>query len=152
MSRAYSQFYTFKRKVQEPLTFAKAIQESTVRQRMQANWNIFYDYPGFSMYSKQVEAFQQAFGRERVLVLLFEDIHTDTPAVCRSIFSFLGVDPDFIVDDRLKHNSIAGEPSLKWIVAGLVSKNRYKRMISALLPKKLRMILLYIIIKTIIEA
>ena len=151
VSRAYSQFYTFKRKVQEPLAFTQAIQESTVIQRMQGNWNIFYDYPGFSMYSKQVEAFQQAFGKERVLVLLFEDIHADTAAVCRTIFSFLEIDPDFIVDDRLKHNSITGEPSLKWLVAGLFSRNKYKRMISALIPKQLRMFLLYIIVKPLLK-
>ena len=151
VSRAYSQFYTFKRKVQEPLAFAQAIQEDTVKQRMQDNWNIFYDYPGFGMYSKQVEAFQQAFGKERVLVLLFEDIHADINKVCRTIFSFLGVDANFIADDKLKHNSVTGEPNVKWIVAGLLSKNKFKRKISALIPKKLRMLLLYIIVMPLLK-
>jgi hypothetical protein len=151
VSRAYSQFYTFKRKVQEPLAFAQAIQKDRVKQRMQDNWNIFYDYPGFGMYSKQVEAFQQAFGKERVLVFLYEDIQADIHAVCRSIYSFLGIDPDFVVDDRLKHNSFAGEASIKWIVAGLFSKNKYKRMISALIPKPLRMLLLYIILVPLVK-
>ena len=151
ISRAYSQFNTFKRKVQEPLAFAQAIEKDRVKQRMQDNWNIFYDYPGFGMYSKQVEAFQQAFGKERVLVFLYEDIQADIHAVCSSIYSFLGIDPDFVVDDRLKHNSFAGEPSIKWIVAGLFSKNKYKRMISALIPKPLRMFLLYIILVPLVK-
>ena len=151
VSRAYSQFYTFKRKVQESLAFEQAIREDTVKQRMQENWNIFYDYPGFGMYSEQVAAFQQAFGKERVLVLLYEDIQADINKVCRTILSFLEVDTDFTVDDSFKHNSITGEPSVKWIVAGLFSKNRFKRMISALIPKQLRMILLYIIIKPLLK-
>ena len=151
VSRAYSQFYTFKRKVQEPLAFAQAIQQDTVKQRIQDNWNIFYDYPGFGMYSKQVEAFQQAFGKERVLVFLYEDIQADIHAVCRSIYSFLGIDPDFVVDDRIKHNSVTGEPTVKWLVAGLISKNKFKKMISALIPKQLRMLLLYIIVAPLLK-
>lgn len=151
LSRAYSQFYTFKRKVEEPLTFEEAMQESTVKQRMQDNWNIFYDYLGFGMYSKQVEAFQQAFGKDRVLVLLFEEIQADMQKACRDIYRFLGVDPDFTVDDSLKHNSVTGEPRLKWVVAGLFSKNRLKKMIAALIPKPLRMIIIYIIIVPLLK-
>jgi len=151
VSRAHSQYYTFKRMVHEPLAFEQAIQEGTIKQRMRDNWNIFYDYPGFGMYSKQVEAFQQAFGKERVLVLLYDDIQADIHKVCRDIFLFLEVDPDFIVDARLKLNSIAGEPKAKWIVAGLFSRNRFKRMISALIPKRLRNILIYIIVKPLLK-
>ena len=151
VSRAFSQYYTFKRKVEEPLSFEEAVLESTVKQRMQDNWNIFYDYPGFGLYSKQVEAFQQAFGKERVMVVLYDDIHDDMLAVCRSLFAFLGVDTDFVVDNKAKHNSLAGEPKLKWLVAGLLSKNKFKRMFSSLIPKPLRMIILYIIIKPLLK-
>ncbi|MDH3379333.1 MAG: sulfotransferase [Gammaproteobacteria bacterium] len=151
VSRAYSQFYTFKRKVQEPLAFDQAIQQGTINQRLREKWNIFYDYIGFGMYAKQVEAFQQAFGKERVHVLLYEDIHTDIQKTCRGIYDFLGVDPEIIVDDRHKYNAISGEPKLKWVVAGMFSKNRFKRKISALIPERLRMRIIFIIFKILLK-
>jgi len=151
VSRAYSQYYTFKRKVREPLDFAQATRQCTAQQRLDQNWNIFYDYLGFGMYSKQVEAFQQAFGTDRVLVLLFDDIHADIKKTCRDIFTFLEVDSNFSVDDKVKHNSVSGEPRLKWIVAALFAKNKLKRVIAALIPKKLRMIMLGIIVKPLLK-
>ena len=151
ISRAYSQFFTFKRRVHEPLTFDQAVQKSTINKRLEENWNIFYDYLGFGMYSKQVEAFQQAFGKDRVMVLLFEEIHADIHRVCRDIYNFLGVDPDFTVDDKLKHNSISGEPIVKWIVAALFSQNKYKRKISALIPARLRNIIIHIIVMPLLK-
>lgn len=146
VSRAYSQYYTFKRRVYEPLKFEEAIKESTISKRIQNNWNIFYDYLGFGMYSRQVEAFQNAFGKDRVHVVLFDDIHADIQKACVDIYKFLGVDPDFVVNARLKHNSVSGEPRVKWVVAALFSKNRIKRMVSALLPRLLRTIIINIIV------
>lgn len=151
VSRAYSQYYTFKRKVYEPLKFKQAIEENTISERMQNNWNIFYDYRGFGMYSKQVEAFQKAFGKDRVHVLLFDDIHADAQQACGDIFKFLGVDPEFVVNDQVKINSVAGEPRIKWIVVALFSKNRIKRMISALLPRLLRTIIINVIVVPLLK-
>ena len=151
VGRAYSQYYTFKRKVQEPLAFDQAIQPDTINRRLQENWNIFYDYLGFGMYARQVEAFQQAFGKERVHVLLYEDVQTDVQKTFRTIYDFLEINPDVIVDDRYKINAISGEPRLKWVVAGLFSKNRLKRMISALIPLRLRRIITYFIFKVLLK-
>ena len=151
VSRAFSQYYTFKRKVNETLDFEKAMRESTVKKRMDDNWNIFYDYPGFSMYSSQVKAFQEAFGKERVMVVLYDDIRKDINSVSRSIFSFLGVDPEFAINDNVKYNSITGEPKMKWLVSGLLSKNSAKRVIASVIPKKLRMIILYVMLKPLIK-
>ena len=151
VGRAYSQYYTFKRKVQEPLPFDQAVRPETINQRMQENWNIFYDYLGFGMYARQVEAFQQAFGSERVHVVLYEDIKTDVQKVCRGIYDFLGIAPDFVVDDRYKINAISGEPRLKWMVAAMFSKNRLKKMLASLIPQKLRMIIIYFVFKVLLK-
>ncbi len=151
VGRAHSQYYTFKRKIQEPLAFDQAIQSDTINKRLQENWNVFYDYLGFGMYASQVEAFQQAFGKERVHVLLYEDICSDIQKTCRDIFEFLGIDPDVVVDDRYKINTVTGEPRLKWVVAGLFSKNRFKRAISKIIPQKLRMIISFFIIKVLLK-
>ena len=150
-SRAYSQYYTFKRMVEEPLDFEQAVRPETIEQRMSQQWNIFYDYLGFGMYSKQVEAFQQAFGKDRVLVLLFEDINADIEQTCRRIFRFLGVDPEVVIDTQRKYNSLSGEPKMKWLVAGLVSQNRWKRRIAALIPHKLRKRIVFLVLKKLLR-
>ena len=84
-------------------------------------------------------------------MLLYEDIHTDIQKTCRGIYDFLGVDPEFIVDDRHKHNAISGEPRLKWVVAGLFSKNKFKRKLSALIPERLRMKIVFFIFKILLK-
>lgn len=142
VSRAFSQYYTFKRLVHEPLAFDQAVRQDTIKRRMLDNWNIFYDYTGFGMYSKQVEAFQRAFGKERVLILLYDDIQADMNQVCREIFVFLGLDPEIEIDASVKINSLAGEPRVKWIIAGLFSMNRFKRRISAIIPRRARLMIL----------
>jgi hypothetical protein len=83
--------------------------------------------------------------------VLYDDIREDVQAVCRSIYEFLEVDPDFTINDDVKHNSVAGEPAMKWLVSGLFSKNAFKRKLAALLPKKVRMMILYLIIKPLLK-
>ena len=151
VGRAYSQYYTFKRKAQEPLNFDQAIEPETIEKRLRENWNIFYDYLGFGRYAAQVEAFQQAFGKDRVRGILYEDIQNDLHGTCREIFRFLGIDSTITVDDRHKINAISGEPRVKWVIAGLFSRNRLKRSISALIPKRLRMIIIYFVFKVLLK-
>ena len=98
-----------------------------------------------------IRAFEQAFGKERVLILLYDDIQADIHKVCSDIFTFLEVDPEFPVDASAKINSIAGEPKVKWIVAGLFSKNRFKRMVSALIPKRLRRIVIRLVFNNLLK-
>ena len=53
------------------------------------------NYREMASFSGQIERFFEAFGRERVLVHLFDDFRADTPAVyCRTL-DFLGVDRSF---------------------------------------------------------
>lgn len=151
VSRAYSQYYTFKRKVQEPLEFEQAIAMETIERRLRDNWNIFYDYLGFGMYAAQVRAFQQAFGKARVHVLLYDDVSADAQQACRGIFEFLGVDSGFRIDDRQRVNEIAGEPRAKWFVAGVFSQHRFKRAIAALLPQTLRKLVIRFVLRRLLR-
>jgi hypothetical protein len=131
VSRAFSQYWTFKRYVQEPLSFGEAIEESAITKRLSDNWNIFYDYIGFGRYHEQVKAYLDAFGRDRVLILLYDDIQKDPVGVCRKIFAFIGVDDSFAPDVRVRYNDLTGEPKRKWLLRVLTSKNPVKRAIAA---------------------
>lgn len=46
-------------------------------------------------FSEQVERYLRVFGREQVLILLYDDLARDPAAVFRTTLEFLGVDPDF---------------------------------------------------------
>ena len=145
VSRAFSQYYTFKRVVQEPLSFEEAVQDNTIRRRLNDNWNIFYDYTGFGRYYEQVKAFLDFFGNDRVLVVLYDDILNEAVEVCKSIYTFLGVDSSFTPDVETRLNAVSGEPKVKWLVRALISRNPIKRTLSFFikiillcLPKEIR--------------
>jgi hypothetical protein len=136
--RAWSQYRTFARAVREPLTFEEAIEPSTIAKRLTSGWNIFYDYIGFGRYYAQVKAYLEAFGENRVLVLLHDDIQADPVAVCQSIAAFIGVDPHFVPNVSVRYNTVSGEPMLKWAARALKSRNPVKRALAACLPKEVR--------------
>ncbi len=140
VSRAYSQYYTFKRKIYEPLEFEQAVDENTIKKRLAENWNIFYDYTGFGLYSAQVKAFLDEFGEDRVLILLYDDIRADTSGICKKLYSFLDVNSDFAIDADVRHNAVSGEPKKEWLVRLLISKNPVKRFVFGIIKKGLSLL------------
>ena len=52
-------------------------------------------YRDVARYSGQVQRYFDRFGRENVLVIIFDDFRADTAAVYRSVLEFLVVDSDF---------------------------------------------------------
>jgi hypothetical protein len=59
------------------------------------NWYGDYDYFHRGLYSDQVRRCFDLFGRESVLVLLFDDLKRAPVETCRECFRFLGVAPEF---------------------------------------------------------
>jgi hypothetical protein len=135
VSRAFSQYWTFKRRIHEPLSFEEAVDESAIARRLSENWNIFYDYIGFGRYHEQVKAYLDAFGRDRVLIFLYDDFRKDPIGVCQSIFAFLGIDANFVPDMQVKYNDLVGEPRRKWLWRVLTSRNPVKRAFAAVIKR-----------------
>ena len=52
-------------------------------------------YSDVAKYAEQVQRYLETFGREQVLVILFDDFKADARRVFRRTLEFLGVDPDF---------------------------------------------------------
>jgi hypothetical protein len=131
VSRAFSQYWTFKRHIHEPLSFEEAVNENAIARRLSENWNIFYDYIGFGRYHEQVKAYLDAFGSDQVLIFLYDDLRKDPVGVCQSIFAFLGIDSGFVPDMQVKYNDLVGEPRRKWLLRVLTSRNPVKRALAA---------------------
>jgi hypothetical protein len=81
--------------------FAEALELESSRERnpdFRANCREFFpDYLYFAsgLYSGQVRRFLETFGNENVRIYIFEEFAKDPRAICRDIFNFLDVDPDF---------------------------------------------------------
>lgn len=90
VDRAFSHFSHFVSAGGEDLDdFAAAVREESSRQA--AGYPFTYQYLGWSRYSAQLRPFFELFGRERVLVHLYDDLCRDA-GVLRSTFRFLDVD------------------------------------------------------------
>lgn len=58
-------------------------------------------YTDVVTYSPQVQRYLDRFNRDRVKIILFDDLIADTPGVYRSVLEFIGVDPSFEPDFKV---------------------------------------------------
>lgn len=93
VARIWSHYWMFRRDGYETLDFARAASAETIRARLSAGWHPSYDYRGFGQYASQLRAWQDAFGSERIKVILLDDLQSDPARTCDEIFQFLAVSP-----------------------------------------------------------
>lgn len=92
VDRAFSHYLMELNRGTETLPFEEAI-EFDLRRR-EKGWGKSAQYTELGLYANQVKAFLDQFGRDQVLIVLFEDLVRDTKVTMREIARFLGVDPD----------------------------------------------------------
>jgi hypothetical protein len=63
------------------------------------NW-----YVNLGFYGRQLAHWLSLFPRDQLRVYLFEDLTADPVAVCRDVFSFLGLNPSFVPDVGRRYN------------------------------------------------
>ena len=101
-------------------------------------------YSEVPRYAEQLERYFAAFGRDRVLVVLFDDFVADTAGTYRDTLAFLGVRTDFrpasfdvinasrrIRSERLRH-FLARPPRaprlvIRWLVPAKIRRRAYER-------------------------
>ncbi len=62
-------------------------------------------YLEFGYYAPQLERWFARFGRERVRIVLFDDLRPDAAAVLRDLYAFVGVDPQNPAAERMVYNA-----------------------------------------------
>lgn len=91
VDRAFSHFRHFRAAGGEPLAdFAQAVRQED--ERAAGGWPFTYRYLGWGRYAGQLAPYFELFGRDRVLVHLYDEFCLDPDAVLRSTLRFLGVD------------------------------------------------------------
>jgi hypothetical protein len=71
----------------------------------------------FGHYRDDLQVYFDRFGRERVHVMVFEDIAEDAQAVLRGLYEFLGVDPSFVppaIDEKVREGYVPRSAALEW--------------------------------------
>ena len=105
VQRAYSHYLMEFRQGRETHSFGDAL--ASDRLRREKGWGVSFQYVELGLYAEQVERYLAAFGNSNVLVILFEDLVRETPAVMKEVADFLEIDSaEFPRDtfDRV-HNS-----------------------------------------------
>jgi hypothetical protein len=84
--------------------FAEALCQEQARR--EAGFPFTYEYLGWGSYATQLQPFYECFGRERVLVHLYDDLRTDASAVVRDTLDFIGVDGSGAAASVARHNEM----------------------------------------------
>lgn len=98
------------------------------------------EFTAFSDYAMQLQPYFETFGRDRVLVLTFEELVAEPDRVLREVFTWLGVDP-VLAPGRLEKRNARPETILVPRGLGLLQSFRRSRLwegIAPLFPKRLR--------------
>jgi hypothetical protein len=130
--RAYSAFSHARRDEEEPL---EAFEHALAAEPGREQRSHLLRYREMGRYLEPLSAYFDAFGRERVLVLLHDDLRDDARAVWRRCCAFLGIDPAAAEPVLDRHNR-GGMPRSK-LLHGLLRSQRFKNAIRPLLPLRL---------------
>jgi hypothetical protein len=98
-------------------------------------------------YVEQLRRFEERFGRERVLVLIYEDFRADNEATVRRVLSFLGVEEEMPIETveanpSVRVRSARADDAVRALQAGRGPAARAAKTAGRLLPERLRSSLL----------
>lgn len=111
VKRAYALWWHMVQLGFEDLSFEDALaaerdrMESDDFRRTAGNYHGFYYYTHTGLYSRQVQAYFDLFGRDQVRIFIFEEVVKDMAGLCRELFEFIGVDPEFTPDLEARNPS-----------------------------------------------
>jgi hypothetical protein len=122
--RAYSHYLTRLRNGRETRRAVEALQAESLCVQ-----HGFY-YPRLLRYYER-------FPRERIHVILFDDLVSDSQAIMRRLFEFLGVDAAAPIDTKIVHNP-GSAPRSAWITRWLLRAMSLRFHVLPHLPGRLR--------------
>jgi hypothetical protein len=135
VDRAYSAFWWARRMGYEPIpTFEQALAATPERHDGNVVKIRSTSYVEFGEYARQVADLMAVLGRERVKIVLFDDLRADPQAVLHDLFRFIGVDATFEASARERRN-VAGQARSSAVARFLVAQSPAKRRIRQLMPR-----------------
>jgi len=92
-SRAYSNWQQLVNSGREVLAFREALDAESDRQRR--GWGDFWRYRQHSLYADRLATFLDAFAREQLKVIIFEEMIANPSGTLQDVYRFLGVNDRF---------------------------------------------------------
>ena len=137
VERAYSNFLEHVQEGRETeLDFARALEAESAR--LARGWAPSWAYAGLGFYGEQLARYFAAFPRERLLVLLHDELRQERAAVYRRIFRFLGVDEAFAPALPPRTNENSGVPKSRFMHALLTRPNALRSALRGMLGERQR--------------
>ncbi len=127
--RAYSDYLSHLRKRGLRLDEERDLRASADWAQPDSHWMVL------GRYHEHLSRYFDLFPREQIYVFLSEDLRADTKSVVQDIYSFLGVDPDFVPDLETPHN-VGGVPS-NLLLDRLLSSHRLRTAVKPFVPRGL---------------
>ncbi len=135
VEQMYSYHSVRRRNATEDLDFEAALAAEADRRegrrlpRLARNVKM-YQYRAVASYTDQVARYFDAFGRENVHVVIFDDFVRDPAASYRATLEFLGVDPEFKPDfEVVNAHAMNISPALAMLVRDPIVARRLKRLL-----------------------
>ncbi len=118
VQKAFSQYMHLVRDAREDLSFPQALHAE--RERIERGYSAMWRYAESSLFTRRTQRYMDEFGRDRVKVVLFDDLTRDPERTVEEIFAFLEVDPGVKVELDSTFNR-SGAPRSRW-VANLITR------------------------------
>ena len=135
VSRMHSHYHMNVRMGVEPESFEHALRLEAQRRDEQWGWD--WHYTNVGCYGEQLSRYIDAFGRDQVKVVFFEDFRRDAQAVVREVFRFAEVDHNVSTDTKQRAN-VGQTPRFRVVRNILWEDNPVKSVAKVLLPKPVR--------------
>ncbi|MFP4143759.1 MAG: sulfotransferase domain-containing protein [Phycisphaeraceae bacterium] len=134
--RAFSAYLYMRSRLYEPLEdFRDAL--AAEEQRIAEGWHHIWHYRRMGYYHQQLQPWFEHFSPDQLRVHLFDDLREDADGLLRDCFDFLGVDPDFVPENR-PSSVVSGVPRSRALGKILTRDLAIKRLVRPLVPPVLR--------------
>lgn len=120
------------------VSFYEALQQEEIRQ--QNNWSPFWQYKGIGCYYTHLKPYYDRFEAKQIKVYLYDDFDQDPLRIVQDIFSFVGVDSNFVPDVKQRYNigRLRSVPRSLTLQRFLTQDNQFKSWLKNFLPLKYR--------------
>lgn len=139
VDRLYSAYTFMVRDGRESLGLEEGL--SREEERKQQGWEPIWWYKELSMYYKQVQYYMEVFGRQRVKVVIYDELFANPAQALREVFAFLNVREDVGINTSVRYN-VSGVPKSRKFYQRLdkfiYNPNGLEKRLKSLIPHHLR--------------
>ena len=134
VARAFSEHSHLVRDNMETLSFRDAL--AAEEERTQARWNTLFRHVGRGFYHDAVRSYLDRFGRENVLIALYDDLQANPVALRKLLFAFLDLADIDVGVPRLNQSGVVKSPLLHDLARGRVLPRQIKTILRKILGRK----------------